>query len=411
MIYIIMAVICITKKKYGFMGVIIPIYHILFFCLPGIFHIYYSKFPFYNINYPDEIQVQASFLILIYTIFLTSGFFIQMRSVEAFSEMESEINLVDIISKNKLIFIFFTICIIQISFILILGPASFIVRREDIDYSNFGSEGYMAAIIFNTARALSFCDVMLLLMSYKVCGKGIFTLLFILLMPIFLIINYPLALPRFTFFSYFLFAFYLVMKPSTKNKLILFLIFAIGLTTVFPLFSFLTRGDADSEFTFSLADYYTGSGDFDGLQSVLNVLLFVRDNSFQYGHQLLGAIFIFVPRIFWPEKPNSTGSITADHAGYLFTNISSPLPAELYIDFGYIGIILLPIIIGWAIRKLDWFTINKNHHNDFTKHYMAAIYFSFSIIIFRGSLIAVIAPIAIQCLLAYCVLKFIKRSN
>ena len=43
-----------------------------------------------------------------------------------------------------------------------------------------------------------------------------------------------------------------------------------------------------------------------------------------------------------------------------YTNLSAPLPAEMYVDFGVLGVCFMPILIGIALEK-PW-TVQPARH-------------------------------------------------
>ena len=101
--------------------------------------------------------------------------------------------------------------------------------------------------------------------------------------------------------------------------------------------SHITRGEGD--FQLDLFKYYQSSGDFDGFQSIINTVIYVNTYGFSYGNQIISSILSFIPRSIWASKADPTGSVAASAAGYEYVNISAPLPAEFFIDFGFIGLI------------------------------------------------------------------------
>jgi hypothetical protein len=81
------------------------------------------------------------------------------------------------------------------------------------------------------------------------------------------------------------------------------------------------------------------------------------------GHDLMGgplwgssygaAIFAFVPRTFWPEKPRGPGSLyTQNFLGEVREGFAVPVTptAEAYWNFGLVGVILLSVLYGALIR-------------------------------------------------------------
>ena len=81
---------------------------------------------------------------------------------------------------------------------------------------------------------------------------------------------------------------------------------------------------------------------------------YVEEFGISWGNQLLGAILFFVPRSIWPSKPLGTGhtAIVALDQHY-FSNVSAPLIAEGYVNFGIVGVVLFALAAGWIFRKLD----------------------------------------------------------
>jgi hypothetical protein len=92
----------------------------------------------------------------------------------------------------------------------------------------------------------------------------------------------------------------------------------------------------------------------------------VKVHGVQWGHQLLGSLLFFVPSSVWSSKPLATGIFLADYliANYSmwFTNLSAPLVAEGYLDFGPLGVIvyaagtalLVAYLNKLALRRDKW---------------------------------------------------------
>lgn len=119
-----------------------------------------------------------------------------------------------------------------------------------------------------------------------------------------------------------------------------------------------------SMFIFPLADYFRRSdrtfgsvgtsawltGDFDALQITGAGVQWFQLNGAVWGHQLLGAMFPVIPRSIWTGKPIDTGIMIARDAGMKFDNISGPWVAEAVINFGYIGVLIFPLMIAFLFR-------------------------------------------------------------
>lgn len=102
----------------------------------------------------------------------------------------------------------------------------------------------------------------------------------------------------------------------------------------------------------SLGDEYL-TANYDSFSMIEGVRNYVKIVDVTYGHQLLGAIFFFVPRSIWASKPIGTGAMIAQFQGQLFTNISCPLVAEGYVNFGIFGVVLFAFFYGVLTTILD----------------------------------------------------------
>lgn len=94
-------------------------------------------------------------------------------------------------------------------------------------------------------------------------------------------------------------------------------------------------------------------GDFDSFAQVVNTAWFVDSEGHTWGEQFLGVLLFWVPRDLWPEKPLDTGIVLAEARGYVETGLSAPLPAELYIDTGWIAVAVSMFAAGYLFRRWD----------------------------------------------------------
>jgi len=94
-------------------------------------------------------------------------------------------------------------------------------------------------------------------------------------------------------------------------------------------------------------------GDYDAFQQTMNGVRYVESRGARDGQQALGAVFVGVPRSIWSDKPDPTGVTIASASGYRFTNLSSPLWIEGYLDFQHIGTIFISLLFGGLSAILD----------------------------------------------------------
>ena len=104
--------------------------------------------------------------------------------------------------------------------------------------------------------------------------------------------------------------------------------------------------------------------DYDSWSNLMAAIKYSEIESITYGRQLVGAVLFFVPRSFWPNKPVGSGHFVAENMlmtrySFWFTNISMPFPAEGYINFGILGIILFAFILALISKITDkWYKYN-----------------------------------------------------
>lgn len=126
----------------------------------------------------------------------------------------------------------------------------------------------------------------------------------------------------------------------------------VGMLTVFPIadvFRHTTEANVEAR---GVVDSLT-TGDFDAFNQLTNAINYVATEGITYGGQLLGVLLLWVPRSVWPNKPTDTGILLAEHMGYDFANLSAPIWAELFINFGWIGMVLGIATLGYFIRRWD----------------------------------------------------------
>lgn len=392
--------IIIRNSRHGYAGLLYCIYNIFFFIAPSLVHVYNNIFPFYSMPYPSDLQDSAAFIVLCFTIFFFFGFFFsKAKPILSFKGRE--------ISKAKFKIFFFPCIFILTLTIGYLGIGNFIVKRSDFDIEYIGQGPFAyAALVFY--RVLGFYLLFFVIASGKKTIGPKYFLYLIAALLIFLVVNFPLALPRYMLFAYILAFVFFSYQPQSKYKLILFSGFFVGVVTLFPFINFITRGGSAG---ISVLEYYATSGDFDGFQSVMNVIAYVEAKGLSYGYQLLGVILVFIPREVWPSKPFATGQSAAEFMGYPFTNISAPFVSELYVDFGALGATIGAFIFGVLLRKIDAGTILYRKDGDVVSRSLVAIICAFAIIFLRGSLIGVIANISLFVITCLIIGLFITRKR
>lgn len=95
------------------------------------------------------------------------------------------------------------------------------------------------------------------------------------------------------------------------------------------------------------------SGDFDSFSMLIRAIIVIEQRGIFWGYQLLGSLFFFIPRSIWSTKPVGSGYTVGKILNWDFTNVSMPLIGEFYMNFGQLGVIILAILLGTILKKLD----------------------------------------------------------
>ncbi|MFF2650218.1 hypothetical protein [Streptomyces sp. NPDC058045] len=94
--------------------------------------------------------------------------------------------------------------------------------------------------------------------------------------------------------------------------------------------------------------------DYDQVGMFANTITYVDSGEgHTYGRQLAGSVLFAVPRSVWPGKPVDTGVMVGEWMGAVNTNLSSPVWAELWIDFGPVGMVAGFLGLGYAAARVD----------------------------------------------------------
>lgn len=269
------------------------------------------------------------------------------------------------------------------------GFANLFIRgTSDFDEDTFG------IMIYFLTRSIPAISLAIYLWTIKkkirILPKyQMYTLSFLLFLVTF-ILNNPVTLSRFLIGAIYMGLLISIFDISLfKGKRFdILLIFSIVI--IFPLMyalKFYTIEQIMSpEYTLEINNY--NSVDFDAFQMIGRTIRFVETYGYQYGRQLRSVLFFFMPRDILDIKGIPSGQLVATIQNVSYTNLSSPIVAEGFIDFGIAGVILYSLVFGRIAKFFDYktYTLKK----DSTNIYFIEITFSFLIgylvYIYRGAL-------------------------
>jgi hypothetical protein len=166
-----------------------------------------------------------------------------------------------------------------------------------------------------------------------------------------------------------------------------------GMVLIFPAITIFTHNHEQSladvsvtQISDRLVDHYF-SINYDSWANIYTAIEIAGAHGVQWGHQLLGSLLFFVPSGIWSAKPLATGIFLADYliANYSmwFTNLSAPLIAEGYLDFGFVGVIVYAGAAAFAVTFLNKMALRSSKWVSIPLAVYGAV---FLMIVLRGSL-------------------------
>lgn len=221
-----------------------------------------------------------------------------------------------------------------------------------------------------------------------------------------LVLNNPISTPRLKVGTILLSLFFILPWRRWSGVVTVGgLIFA--LLVVFP-FADLFRYSLDVNLTERLAATspireFTKKADFDAFQMTANAVSVMEKSDHRLGRQLGGALLFWAPRSIWPQKPIATGQWIAEQKGYRFTNLSSPLWVEFYVDGGWFLLVIGFVGYGYLVRTLDrWHARSHIMGEVSVVSVLVPIFAGYQFFLLRGALmsaVAYFAPILLVALL------------
>lgn len=170
-----------------------------------------------------------------------------------------------------------------------------------------------------------------------------------------LVVNNPISNPRYWFLTV-MFALLFTVFPVSAAMYRVAL--SMGVVVALIIFPFADRFRYDEKNykpveTTSVLEPMALK-DYDQIGMFANTITFAESGPGHfYGRQLAGSVFFAVPRSVWPDKPRDTGVMVGQWMGTVNTNLSSPIWAELWIDFGPFGMGGVLLGIGYVASRVD----------------------------------------------------------
>jgi len=304
-------------------------------------------------SYVDPAKnLPSCLIILVGTLILSVGFLLPNKSIKR--SLSSDVSAEVQIGFVRAMLFLGLISLLAI--ILRTTLSVFLLTRVEFEVAT----GYLfispqfSLIVISTCRIALLACACYILLNRDYFIKNLYTrVTYFSVVVLALFVSNPICNSRLSFVAAVLALFLSAGRVSTK--LVEYL-----LVSILPFYIF----------AFPFLDYFRTRGarvkqqgvfssllnpDFDAYQQLLNTITFVDEKGFQMGKQILGAILFFIPSSFWHTKPISSGPLVAQNLNLRWTNLSSPLPAEAFIDFGILGVIAYCFFVARLILKADIF--------------------------------------------------------
>lgn len=163
------------------------------------------------------------------------------------------------------------------------------------------------------------------------------------------------------------------------------LIFAGGMYILMPVTSALRYGIDGAN---SGLDLILFSAEFSAMQVLEDGLQHFQHATLGFGRYLGSAILIFFPRAIWPNKNTGTGLTIGEYSGYPNTNVSVSPHFDAWLDFGWPGVVVLGLLVGWFFRVLTKWSRNGYAEQGWRAHIFVVFLFCVPIFVRGDSMTA-----------------------
>jgi hypothetical protein len=254
------------------------------------------------------------------------------------------------------------LCVVKLG-----GPAVFFGSRQDISESvqasglaGAGGDSHVGSAFirgFGTVPALLALLVLLRWMATSSRARRNLAAILALagLVVVNVVVNNPISNPRYWFLTV---VFSILFTAFPRSPAAYRTALVAGVVGALVLFPFLDRfrydaGGYHPVQSTSVLDPLTLK-DYDQIGMFANTISYVHAGAGHTdGRQLAGDVFFFVPRSVWPGKPLDSGVVVGRWMGMNNTNLSSPLWAELWLDFGPSGMTAGLLLVGYGAARAD----------------------------------------------------------
>ena len=358
---------------------------------PALYHIEVGYFPFFSQFFKSDILVTGGVVSLFHSIIFFATYVAADQSLRFHrtAPMPSRNTI------TNLYWVVMGLCLVGVLFVFIFGFDTYWRPRANNGDVELDKAEVLIALTY--PRAIPIVALVLSAYLYRMRGYWLPLLCSIIISAVLLA---PQSAPRVQVIGTCLAVLYILFDMHKLRNKVVFSAMSLGGILVFlPVLNLISR---EASFSGASINRLLTHGDFGQYQGMLTAISWVEDQGLRWGHQFSGWFAFFIPRALWSGKPLSTGEVSAEALAMPFTNFSVPIQGELFVDFGYFGLVTLTIMLSYMAARLDR-SAYVNRANRALSSVPFAIAFGMSGMFFRGSTIAVMPLVAIPVALAWLV--------
>lgn len=391
----------IRKRAYSLV-MIQWLFCLMFFWFAPMAQYFANRFP-WIIARSDEILVRTNLVLSVWTISVLFGEAFGNKKARLFSKRKAINNFENqFTGKTNIIFeqtnrldkllpyLTAINIIVMIVYLYQIGLVNLMLRLTKTGIS-FSETGTVSMMIANMLQAICYFSVVI---SADRFLKDVRKFVFLLINGVLLVITYfPTGLARYAIGVIYL-GIMLTFFKNWRNNRSFMLVFIMAFLIFLPFFNAFRTGVAGninlieslsnsvSNISKNLTNY-----DYDAYTYLSLTLEYVDKYGFGKNH-ILTVIFFFIPRAVWPNKALAGGGVVARSNG-LFDNVSFPFSALGYMDMGVWGVILIGILVGYAIKKMDnlfWNGLDMSGKTTRAYDYLYNVFLIYFFFLCRGDL-------------------------
>jgi oligosaccharide repeat unit polymerase len=299
---------------------------------------------------------------------------------------------------TRLLFLIFSYYLLLLPLLEIRGGLDSVINETRIQAAAATNTGSYYFIVDAFLKISPLVLALIALNYWLISRNRTLLLVIVLCIPVLLLFSNPVIAPRSVTLLYILpFISLAVQQGKLSSRFALVFLYSVIIfaTNIFDRFT--------GRFEIKSTGIFSKSGDFDAYYQLLNGLALQELNFFAPLKQFSGSLLFFIPRSVWAGKPRDTGTVIAEYFGQRFQNLSAPLNLEMYINFGFFGLIIFFALLGFWISRIEKLSLYSVQHA-ISVQMFSGLFF----IVLRGSLLQITGMLVFSIVLFLFIMKLIS---